>query len=151
MANWAQISLYLLEKVESVDLLCFNGLILLIIVKAAHSIEKYILKMLSNTQRFKELNDWLIFVVAEQGEVRLAQFDVQFIVHMRWVDLSRGDLVIRKLVIATETKLDHSNQLPLLFKTKISILEDLTLAEWDPDKSLILLRVKKVIEEVLEF
>ena len=107
--------------------------------------------MLRNSQRLQKWNNWLIFVIAEKGELTLTQLNVQLIIHVGWIDLSWGHLLIWQFIVATEAKLDDANQLSLLFEGKIAILKDFTLAKGDSHEGRMLLRVEKVVWYILEF
>lgn len=71
------------KEAESVDLVSHNRLVLLITIEAADRIEQNVLQVLANAKCLEELNDGLVFVVAEETEVGLTQLDVQLVIHVR--------------------------------------------------------------------
>ena len=106
--------------------------------------------MLPNAQRLQELHYWLVLVVAEERVFALAQLNIELIVHMRRVDLPRRHLLVRKLVVAAETELNDTHELPLLLEREVAVLKNLTLAERNADKRRVLLRVEEVVRHVLK-
>ena len=89
---------------------------MLVQLKAAYSIEEYMLKVLFNAKFSKELTNLRVSVVKQQRDVFFAQFSVKLLIHVCAVYDLVCQLCASEQVIAGKTKSNHSHQLSLLLQ-----------------------------------
>lgn len=92
-----------------------GGAELLVQLKAAYSIEEYMLKVLLNAKFSEELTNLRVSVIEQQSDVFFAQFSVKLLIHVCAVDDLVCQLCAGEQVIAGKTKSNYSHQLSLLF------------------------------------